>query len=450
MNSVALCAASFLVCFAAGRRSLVAGLAALVGVGYSYGIVRANIPEPASHFLFDAGVLGLYAALWLRPLDALQRYRIRSLLPWVVSLAAWPVILFFVPFQDPLIQLLGLRGQALFLPFLIIGALLEGEDIYALALRVAMFNLVAFGFAGAEWLLGVHRFFPRNAVTELIYRSNDVFGQTRRLRIPATFVNSASYAAAMVVTMPLLVGAWTERRRVHWQRYLIMGAIVGSALSVFLAASRTYAAILIGLAAALVLFGHLKGGSRLVWIMIIAVVAWIVSSEPTLQRFTTLRDVNNAEHRLADSLNGHFVQLAEEYPFGNGLGGGGTSLPYFLRERTTNRVAMENEYARIMLEQGIPGLCLWLAFIVWLLMRPVGRRYEPFYLGRWLARLTCAAYFAAAAIGTGLLTSIPATPLMLLLGGWLAARQPAVANDALSARQRAVGSDYAMARPYGW
>ena len=60
MLSVGLCLLAFMFSYAAGRRSLSAGLATVFTVGYFYGILRANIPEPFSHFIFDAGVVGLY------------------------------------------------------------------------------------------------------------------------------------------------------------------------------------------------------------------------------------------------------------------------------------------------------------------------------------------------------------------------------------------------------
>ena len=46
MLGIALCAIALVGCFAAGYRSLVAGLCALMTVGYAYGIVRANVPVP--------------------------------------------------------------------------------------------------------------------------------------------------------------------------------------------------------------------------------------------------------------------------------------------------------------------------------------------------------------------------------------------------------------------
>jgi hypothetical protein len=84
---------------------------------------------------------------------------------------------------------------------------------------------------------------------------------------------------------------------------------------------------------------------------------------------------------------------------------------------------MENEYARIMLEQGVPGLALWLAFIVWLLTRAVPRSSEPWYTGRWLARFLCTIFFVTAPMGIGLLTAIPQTASLLVLCGWIASPQ---------------------------
>src|SRR5262249_53170277 len=99
MVSIVLCIASFLGCFFAARRSLVYGLISVVGVGYLYGIVRANVYETFSHFIFDAGLLGLYLAqgLWL-----LRPTRVVGLEPlkfWVGLLIGWPIALLMVPIQ---------------------------------------------------------------------------------------------------------------------------------------------------------------------------------------------------------------------------------------------------------------------------------------------------------------------------------------------------------------
>ncbi len=80
---------------------------------------------------------------------------------------------------------------------------------------------------------------------------------------------------------------------------------------------------------------------------------------------------------------------------------------------------MENEYARIVLEQGLPGLALWIAFIIWVFTRRSVPRSDPWFLGRRLARVATAAYFGAGLIGIGLLTAIPHTGLFLLLTGWI-------------------------------
>src|SRR5258705_11951548 len=121
MTAEVLCIASLVLVFLFGRRSLGAGLVALLIVGYTYGVLRANLPTIASHFIFDFAVFGLYAAVFMTPSGRNPRYRTLSLQPWVAVLMGWPLLLFFVPRQDWAIQLVGLRGAVFFVPFLLIG-----------------------------------------------------------------------------------------------------------------------------------------------------------------------------------------------------------------------------------------------------------------------------------------------------------------------------------------
>jgi hypothetical protein len=72
------------------------------------------------------------------------------------------------------------------------------------------------------------------------------------------------------------------------------------------------------------------------------------------------------------------------------------------------------------LEQGIPGLLLWLAFIFWVITRPLPLETDPWYLGKWLARVAFVFCFMTAPTGMGLLTSIPGTALILVFAGWIA------------------------------
>ena len=135
---------SFGLCYWAGKRSLVNGLIALLAVGYSYGITRANVPETLSHFIFDAGVIGLYMAQLFRHLSPSEEFRVGPLRMWLEFLIVWPLLLFLVPIQDWLIQFVGLRGSIFLLPFMFLGARLDGEDRHRLAVWIAGFNVVAF------------------------------------------------------------------------------------------------------------------------------------------------------------------------------------------------------------------------------------------------------------------------------------------------------------------
>ena len=428
---VLLCVAA-LLCFIAGRRSIVAGIVALMTVGYGYGILRANIPTTPMHFLFDAGTVGLYLALVTRGLNREQRQRFNVLLPWLVLLIGWPVLLFFFPVQDPLIQLVGLRGQIFFIPFILIGAMLEEEDWYRLARWVAVLNLAAFGFAIAEYIEGVPKFFPRNEVTQIIYLSNDVMGRTQ-FRIPATFVNSAAFSGTMVATVLLLLGAWAQRRASKLDYWLLSIAILASGLGVFMGASRTQAATLLLMVGLTFLMGKVSLKIFFRVALVVAIVGYIVATNPRMQRFTSLSDTDFVQQRINNSVNDSLFAIAIDNPMGAGLGAGGTSIPYFLQDRIKrDYMGLENEYSRIILEQGIPGLFIFVGFLGWVMISPQPRRNNPWNLALRLARIYLAIVFATASLGTGVMTSIPGTAFILMLAGWVSTTRsmPAVQKTA--------------------
>ncbi|MCA1594271.1 MAG: O-antigen ligase family protein [Acidobacteria bacterium] len=430
MTALILCCAAFVFSYVAGRRSLAAGLATVFTVGYFYGIVRANVPETFSHFVFDAAVIGLYVTQLFRRGSHEEERRRQALKIWVGVLMAWPFLLFFFPAQDYAVQLVGLRGNIFLLPFVLLGARLKDGDLQKLALTFAVLNIIAFSVACAEFSLGVERFFPQNQVTELIYQSvvdEDYSNPDRSeaLRIPSTFTSAHAYAGTMVLTFAVLFGAWIEKRdRSFWRRHLFNAAMAVSILAVFMAAARSPVIILALIVGAIVLSGRLKTHGWALFLLMLVGVGWLVSSEERMQRFMTLKDVDYVSERVHWSVNDSFLDLTVEYPMGNGLGGGGTSMPYFLQGRVRPpEYFMENEYARIVLEQGVLGLCLWAGFIWWAFTRRTTRPGETWFLGRRLLWVTCAAFFATGMIGKGLLTSIPGTSLLLLSVGWIVVRR---------------------------
>jgi hypothetical protein len=421
MISIGLCLAALGGTYAAARRSLGAGLGVLFAVGYLYGIVRANQLDGYSHLFFDAALLGLYAARLFTPLPLSERLRLDEIRLWMVVLIGWPVALFLVPRQDMLVELVGLRGNVFMLPCLLIGARMTRDDLYELAFWVAGLNIAAGALAAVQFVVGIEPFFPRNPVTDIIYRSGDVAGFTAH-RIPSFFTSAHAYGATMATTLPLLIGAWMRPSRFSGP---LFGTAIGvSALGVFVAAARLPVVLLFLVTATALFSGRVKIGHRVRWVLVVLVVAWAVSGQERLQRFRTLQDPELIADRIAGSVNMGFFDLASRYPLGNGLGGGGTSIPYFLQNRVRNSVSMENEYARITLEQGIPGVLAWTFFLLWLFTR--NPPADPSWLlTRRLMKVAGAASFASGLLGTGLLTSIPGTAVLLLTMGWVAVRERA-------------------------
>ncbi|MGA8641414.1 O-antigen ligase family protein [Candidatus Binatus sp.] len=422
MIAFLICLLGFVSVYIAGRRSLSAGVGLALSFGYMYGLIRGNVPQPAAYFVFDASLAGLYLAILTRKRTPVERRKMRQIAPWVLIMTAWPIALALLPLQDSLIQLVGLRGQVFFLPCLLIGAMLDDRELRKLAFWLAALNIVAFAFGAGEYIWGIARFLPRNASTAIIYISKDVATSSGDFayRIPSTFVNPAGYGGVMVLTMPLLVGAWARKGEFTWNRVLFAVSIGAAVLGVFMCASRSQAVLMIVLAIVVSLSFRVRLTAYLAWAVIAVAVGWMVVTSPRLQRFTSLQDTSYVQVRLRGSVNQGFLEQAENYPLGNGLGGGGTSIPYFLQDRLANRLVIENEYARIMAELGIPGLAMWIAFIFWVFTRAAPRRSDPWFIGRRLAYVATLMFLAMGVIGLGLLTWVPGTAMLMLLIGWVA------------------------------
>lgn len=418
--SLIIALASFAICLFAASRSLRAGLCAVLTVGYLYGITRANFPDLWTYLMFDFAVAALYLVELRRPLTYEQRRRTSDLRLWLAALVAWPILLFVLsPTSTPMVELVGLRANVLMLPFLLLGAKLGSDDLKAVALYVAVLNIAAGVLGGAEFLLGVERFFPENETTEIIYKSRDVAGYSA-YRIPSSFINAHAYAGTMVMTLPLLMGAWSQRHDRRWESGLLAIAIVVSFTGIFMAATRTHMITAALLAFVVTMTGRLSGRQWIRWLAAVAVVGYVVAGDVRFQRFTTLADRSMVSTRIANSFNEDFFQVISEYPLGRGLAGGGTSVPYFLRDQVTTGAILENEYARIGLELGLPGLTIWILFILWVLSRRPWRVRDSWQLARRLAWVACASMFASGLVGMGMMASVPQTTIMLLTIGWMA------------------------------
>jgi hypothetical protein len=409
------------------RRSLVNGIVSVLAFGYAFGIVRANFPEFPTYFIFDGAVVGLYAAQITQitqPFHTLDGQRLKH---WVAFLMLWPLLLFFVPQQDFVVQMIGLRGNMFLLPFILIGARLNKEQIYDIGLSMSFLNLGAFVVGALEYVFGLERFFPANAVTEIIYRSNDV-GSMEALRIPSIFSNAHCYAGMMVISLPWIVGAWVQRHREVWQKNILLAGVLAAMFGIFMSAVRSHFIGLLVLITVFTFSTRLRPIYRVGWVVVLLLVGYVVSTHERMQRFTTLGISEYVSTRIESSVNVSLLDAITQFPFGNGLGGGGTSMPYFLSDRVDRPVVVESELGRIHLETGLIGTFAWICFVFWIFSRPSARHGDPWFLGIRLAWFGCATFMCLGLIGIGLLTSIPATIMFLMLLGWIATHHTSEAD----------------------
>lgn len=412
--------AGFTLTYLCARRSLGLGFAVAMWIGSVWGIVRANLFGAPIYFLFDGALAAVYLAVFSRRPSPETRRRAGPVSAWATMLIGWPCVLFLIPQQHPLVQMVGLRAAAFFLPCLLLGARATLEDLEILAKAAALLILFAFGVALAEYFLGVTRFFPRNASTNVIYGSRDI-GNYAYYRIPSTFQHAHAYAGTMVHLLPFVLTKWigTAKTRV---RLLYMAATVAAVLGVFLAGPRLPTILMFGLGGLVLLSRRLTAGQRILFALAALLVAWIVGGNERLQRFTALGDPAAIQRRIKGSVNERFLEIAAQYPLGAGLArGAGTSVPSFLMKYAKPAIGLENEYSRILVEQGLIGVGLYVGFILWTFARRPRAPSPEWELGYNLIRGLNAATWGTTFIGAGLLLSVPLTPIFLFQIGMISA-----------------------------
>ena len=417
MIALAICLGALVVSYCAGRVKMSYGLLAVLTVGYFYGILRANVLHPASHFIFDCSLIGFYLSQhnWFSH-SPRESVRLGGLHMWAAVLVAWPFLIALLPFQPWMVTLVGLRGIVLFLPMILVGAWLKDTDVRTVSMGLAMLNLIAFAFACAEYFTSVTQFYPKSAVTTIIYISTD--GSGTHNRIPAIFSSAHAYGGSMVATLPFLIGLCTatQLRRVQ---FLAIASIVGSMFGVLMSSTRLNFVLASAMVCSLIFAGRISMKYRMGFALMVAALGVTAMTNVRFQRLKSLGDTEFVSDRIAGSVNRRFLEILVTKPMGNGLGGGGTSMPYFLQNQVRNPIGMENEYARILCEEGVIGLVLWAGFIAWFLSR-IGVAFAPsaWSSSRRLAWFYCAILFGTSFIGTGTLASIPGTALFLLSLGW--------------------------------
>jgi len=238
----------------------------------------------------------------------------------------------------------------------------------------------------------------------------------------------------MVSTIPFLVGLWTSAEKPFY-RVLGLVGVPAALIGMLMSATRSNFVLGCAMVAFVVFRTRMTGKQRVLFVLIMVVVAGAALNNARFQRFKTLDDTDYVSERIAGSVNRGFWEILVEYPMGNGLGGGGTSLPYFLQGQVRNPIAMENEYARILAEQGLIGLVLWVVFLFWFLQRySVAFMRGPWATTRRLTWCMTAIGFATAGIGTGILTSIPGTMLLMLGMGWTVMKPEVLHREAVPSR----------------
>lgn len=401
-------------------RSLGLGLLAVFAVGYVNGVIRANYMSVFTTFMFDCALLGLYVGFltgWAR--ESARAFHSKAG-KWVFILILWPALLVLIPVNDYLIQLVAFRASVWFLPVLLVASRLRSNDLSVLARGLVFLNLIALAGGIYIYVYGVESLYPQNDITQIIYKSNDVAGRQYH-RIPSTFLNAHSYGGAMLFSLPFLLDRLFGRGVRFWDRAFASLGVAAAIGGMLLCAARM-PVVVFGLMMIISwCVSRFNPSIGLLAAGLAAIGVAIAGTDERLQRATTLEDTERVSERVQSSANESFLELFVEYPVGAGMGSAfGTSIPYFLADRAPVPIGLENELSRIQVDQGIVGLGLWVAFVIWLLHRPPPLRLDvPWGLGVMFMYSLVVVTWSTSFIGAGALSAIPGSVLLLTQMGIL-------------------------------
>lgn len=416
--AVALMLAAFVLAILGTRNSLGWGLSAVLAIGYFNGVLRANFLSVWTTFMFDAAVLGMYLVFLARP-EAAGIWKTPAS-RWLFLLCLWPSMLCLIPRNDMLVQLVALRATIWYLPVLLIATRLTSRDLQVITRVLAVLNLAAFAVGCYLYVVGVPALYPENAVTQIMYRSNDVAGGHHR--IPATFLSAHQYGGTSGMTLVFLLGRLLQPGVSVLERTLLAAGSAAAVGGVLLCAARqpALAAGLMFLIAWILSGFSLRFGSVLV--VLVGSAVFVALSDERLQRLQTLENSDEFGDRLEGSANAGFIDLMVDYPIGAGLGCAvGTSIPFFLADSAPEQIGLESEYSRLLVDQGMVGLGLWIGFILWMYNRPPKVASSPWRIGILMMYTGTGIAWMTALVGGGVLSSVPSSVLLLLQMGVLAA-----------------------------
>lgn len=428
-------AAAFLFALLGTLRSLGFGFVAVVAVGYFNGVVRANYLGLYTTFMFDAAVLGLYAGACLK--GGFGRLS-SSAGEFVLFLIAWPALLALIPVNDSLVQLVALRAAVWLLPVMLLARRLTADDLAVIARGLAVLNLCALAGGVYVYRNGVEALYPVNAVTEIIYKSKDVAGY-EYYRVPSTFLSAHAYGGAMLFSLPFLIERAFGRGVRGFDRALAAAGVAAAVGGILMCAARVPVVMFVLATGVAWVVSRLTPQVALFAVALITAAVLVAATDERLQRAVTLEDTEAVARRVQGSVNESFLDLLARYPGGAGMGSAaGTSIPFFLADRAPRPVGLENEYSRILVDQGWVGLVGWVAFLVWVFHRPPPVMLgAPWGLGVVLMFALCATNWATAFVGTGSLSAIPMSVLLLAqMGVLLRVREVRASWAASAARGR--------------
>jgi hypothetical protein len=425
--------------FFASRRVEVSLAAFLLYLGLGDGFLRLWTGIPELTLVRDALLLAIVAGAIIRALGARSSLPFPPLTGWIVALVALALVQVLNPENQKLsYAVAAIRPHVEFIPLFFFGYLLMRTPhrlrvFLGLLLVVAVANGIV-GFIQfnltqeqlASWGPGFRdRVYGDGVITGRFFLNDRGVAQVRPMGLGSDVGFSGSVGTiAAPAALALLVGL-----RRYRDRLLVLAGLGGIVLAILSSQTRlTVVSSIVALAAFAALgVGRRRAGQVIFGVaaaaLAVYVVVMLVGTESGLfQRYRSIAPTSAIGTTISYRAGNFetFQQYLGEYPFGAGLGTGGPAVGFF-EGRGNKALDSETEFNFLLIELGIPGLLLFLAFTGRLLWLAAGVRRHDGETRLLLAAVAAPLFaIAVAYVVATPTTSSPSGPYLWFAAGVLA------------------------------
>lgn len=233
------------------------------------------------------------------------------------------------------------------------------------SIPINIFGIIQF-FKGPSWMLGT--FGP--GLIRALYAYQGVDESKVLFRALGTFSAGGIYAIFLVANSVFCI-CLIYSAKIHKRLWLWVSCLILDLVAILITGTRG-ALLMIVLYLIVYAFVSKRARATMMTGLLIAVGFYIGFSflgQKTVDRFTTLKDVDMIQERTVGVTGAMFYHYVDRYPIGKGLGAASQATRHLGARADDFRITVENYASKLQVETGLPGVLCFYLFMFFLFSR---------------------------------------------------------------------------------